>query len=184
MEGKRKVFVIFLSILLGIISGFASYHSYGVLFGFYPGIYFGVGVCLVLKFLLKAKINIAVCIIFIIGSALSYYIAEHIVSVAEEVHPDAWRVAFAGLVGGLGISISFAIFNYKLLSENVALIIVSVISSLTLIVDSSIGIFHDEVLLLFIIWQGAMMGSLAYFTLKKLQEENNNPKNQVNTNIT
>ncbi|MBK8483858.1 MAG: hypothetical protein IPL31_05810 [Saprospiraceae bacterium] len=78
---------------------------------------------------------------------------------------------------GVGICFSYTIFSYKFLSENITLILVSVITSLALILRMSTYIFHDEVLVLFMLWQGAMMGCLAYFTLKKLQKENNLIKN-------
>lgn len=177
MEDYKNALLVLQSILLGMVSGFISGNYYFGTFDSFldllPGFCFGITVCIMFKFLLKAHINILRFIIFIISSIISFYLAF------SEKIPSSFldfpfiAVGVSGLIYGIGICISFVVFKINLsLKENLILIIVSILTSFTFFIDVLYKLFNVLTPLNFIAWQGAMIGYLAYFTIRKMQKEN------------
>lgn len=178
MTNYKKLSVVLISIILGLLSGLLSSNilsslnntgffdgGFGTILGveiIVPGLLFGLTVCFVLQFLLKVKFNIFQSLVFIIGSIITFIIA----SAFYFVNPIV-----SGIIGGVGVCIAYKTFKINIcLLEKIALILISTLSSII----SFVSISNEEAtLILFISWQGAMIGCLAYLTIRKIEKESN-----------
>jgi hypothetical protein len=196
MENNKIVSLVGLSVLLGLVSGFVSeYVSLKSLIFVLPGLFLGVSICIMLKFVLKVKQSTKQYLLFIVLSLVAYYMSLISGSISLYMSFMLENVPFeilsyindliASLVGAIGICLSFAIFKFQFKRENIIVIIVSVLVTLLTLLVMPEEIFTNRgALIQTTLWQGAIMGCLAYFILKKIQKENYIQINQVNSTTT